>query len=286
MIDYDTYIAILCLIVFVGLTLFFTVVITLVVKQQLKIIDSGLADKEIVNKRQKLSYKKYRVIHFIFKRILPILLFAIIVTSFVFSLVIKINGNNRVGDIPTLKVVTSASMAKKHENNVYLEKNNINNQLQKNDLILIYALPQEQELKLYDIVAYEVNSTLVLHRIVGIEEPNLSHSERWFKLQGDANKYADTSTVKYSQMKGIYKDKRVAKIGGFVIFLQSPIGYVCVMFMTIVCIMIYPFVEKKINRAERLRLAIIEKQLGAKTANRVELLRFTIRKRSTQGEQQ
>ena len=104
----------------------------------------------------------------------------IIKTIFIFSTYVNCQQNSTFDNIPTLKVVNSASMSVKHEDNKYLVENDLNDQFQTFDLILTYKLPKEEDLELYDIVVYEVDEILVIHRIVGIEEPNEQHSERYF----------------------------------------------------------------------------------------------------------
>ena len=73
----------------------------------------------------------------------------------------------------TAKPVTAivdSSMEEKNTKNSYLFNNNLNNQISAFDLITMYKIPKEEDLKLYDIVIYEVDGILVIHRIVGIEE--------------------------------------------------------------------------------------------------------------------
>ena len=109
-------------------------------------------------------------------------------------------------------------------------------------------------MKLYDIVVYEVYDNLVIHRIVQIEEPNEKHpNERYFLLQGDDVHYPDKFPVKYKQMKGIYKGERVPMVGSFVMFLQSPAGYLCILLVVFALIAI-PMMEKKIKKEEVERL--------------------------------
>ena len=115
-----------------------------------------------------------------------------------------------MGDIPRMQVVCSESMSEKHSKNTYLRKNNLNDQFDMFDVIITYELPKESELKKYDIVVYEIDGTLVVHRIVNIEEPNEKHpNERHFLLQGDNVESPDKFPVKYSQMRGIYKGDKI-----------------------------------------------------------------------------
>ena len=136
------------------------------------------------------------------------------------------------------------------------------------DLIVTHALPAEDELKLYDIVVYEVDGMLLVHRIVGIEEPNADHPEEYyFLLQGDNVERPDRFPVRYSQMKAIYRGQRVPFIGSFVSFLQSPAGWLCILLM-IFAIVATPMLESKIEKEKAARLQRISRK---KTAEKQSL---------------
>ena len=109
---------------------------------------------------------------------------------------------------------------------------------------------------MYDIVVYEVENTLIAHSIVGIEEPNDKHSERYFLLQGDAVANPDRFPVKYEQMKGIYYDQRIPFVGSLIMFLQSPAGYICIL-LIVFGVFVTPVVEKRIWAIKLERLSLI-----------------------------
>ena len=166
--------------------------------------------------------------------------------------------NPRVeGPVGVPRVVLSGSMSYKLESNEYLDENGLDDQFDTFDLIITHELPGEFELELYDIVVYELKGELVVHRIVGIEEPNEKHPEhRLFELRGDAIKYSDTRPVEYSQMMAIYRGEHVKYVGSFVHFMQSPAGYVCILLMIVGCI-ISPLTDLLIRRARKNRLRLL-----------------------------
>lgn len=253
MTGYEIYIFVLCLIVFVALTAFFATMITLYVKMQLKLIRGGLADEEI--KRQSKDVKRNSALYLV-EKIVSGLFLACAIVVFSLSLSVKINENKPVGH-SVVKVVKSRAMAEKDENNKYLFDNKLDNQIQMFDLIKVAPLPKESELKLYDIVVYEANGQMVVHRIVDIKEPDATHSERRFVLRGDANAYSDKFPVLYSQMRGIYQGKRIPYIGSFVVFMNSPAGYLCIALL--VCVVVaYPLIERKMKKETALRMAEIK----------------------------
>lgn len=277
MTTYDTYNLIICLIVFVLLTGLFSYLIIALIRFSLRTIRGGLDDKEIIKEFEKKKKKKKEPLFFrIINKGFPILMCVVLGVAVCFSLYSRFTANDKVGDIPTIKVVESGSMEYKNKANTYLFDLNLNDQVETFDAILLHELPKEEDLKLYDIVVYETNGYFVLHRIVGIEEPNANHpNERWFVLRGDANKHADEFPVTYSQMKSIYRGERVPFVGSFIFFMQSPAGMLCFL-LIVITVFLTPFAERKLVNAKKARYALIcasmpaeESENGADTANEI-----------------
>ena len=255
MTDYDIYVFLLCLIVFLLLTSLSVTVITIIVKQLIKLITLGAEDEKIIKEYNKnKDRKKWKKIC---EKTFTGLLCAVFVIFFSCALYLNVSQNSYHEDVPNFKVVQTASMAKKHPKNVYLNANNLNNQIDTFDLIFVYKLPSEENLKLYDIVVYEVDGILLVHRIVQIEERNATHpEERWFMCQGDAVETPDRFPVKYSQMRGIYRGENIPFIGSFIMFMQSPAGWMCLM-LIMVAIISLPIIEKKLEKVKYDRLTAI-----------------------------
>jgi len=277
---FDVYVFILCLIVFVLLTAVLGWGIAHIAKLSLRLIKTGAEDEKIKTEYEKFRKKSGNKTLSIVDRVVSVALFAVVLCAFCFALVSNVNGKDKVGSTPVLQVVQSGSMSYKHEKNKHVfGKDSVDNQLQVFDLILVHKLPAEGDLQLYDVVVYEVGEILVIHRIVGIEEPNENHSERYFLLQGDAVENPDRFPVRYSQMKGIYQNQRVPFVGSLIMFLQSPAGYLCVLLIA-VALFVAPAVDKKLWKAKMERLATIatspkateqDKQLAAELVQKVRL---------------
>lgn len=255
MTDYEIYVFVLCLVVFLLLTVAFGLLIFWLVKSFLRLIAGGLEDKRILEEYEKRKKKQKKAPGWTSK-IIPALFSVFVCVIFAFSLVVKFT-DKQVTAIPQVRVVLSNSMQKKYEKNTYLFENNLNDQFSRFDLILTHKLPDEFDLKPFDIVVYEQDDTLIIHRIVKIEEPTNSHpGERWFWIQGDNVQYPDKFPVKYSQMKAIYKGQHIPYVGGFVAFLQAPAGILCVLYV-LFGMLVIPALERKIEKEEEKRLAII-----------------------------
>ena len=257
MMDYDVYVSILCTITYVMLTTVSVICTAVITYLSIKLIRSGAIDDEIIEEYGK-SWDFFELKNF-FRHagyVFSSIVFCAFVIIFICSQIVQPAGEFRPSDLPSVRVVQTGSMAKKHEKNTYLEKNDLNNQIQTFDLIVTKKLPDEMDLKLYDIVVYEAEGLLIVHRIVDIEEPNEQHPDcRYFKLQGDANESPDRFTVRYDQIKAIYTGIRVPFLGSFVVFMQSPVGWLCII-LVIVAMVLAPLLEKWIEREKEKRLEI------------------------------
>ena len=255
MTDYEIYVFILCFIVFSMFTALFSYVITVITKMRLKIIKHGLEDDKIINELA----KKKRISCFgsFVSNLITFIFCVALLVAFSFSLYMNITEDKSPNGVPSLKVVKSSSMSVKNEVNTYLERNNLDDQIQTFDVIITHHLPKEEELKLYDIVLYERDNRYIIHRIVGIEEPDEDHPNcRHFLLQGDAVETPDKFPVLYSQMKGIYKGERIPFVGSFIMFMQSPAGWLCII-CVIFAMVLTPILEKKLDKAIKARRSII-----------------------------
>ena len=252
----EIYSLVLCFAVLVGLLSLFTYFIIHTIKQRVKLIQLGQEDEDIIKEYQKANKKTDR--GEMFSKIFSITITAILCAIFAFAIYINLTEHKRANGIPSLKVVQTDSMSYKNSKNTYLTKNNIDDQLQVYDLIITRHLPDEFDLKLYDIVVYEAeNGMMTIHRIVGIEEPNSKHPDhRYFKLQGDAVPYPDTFPVTYDQMRGIYVGEKIPFVGSVVMFMQSPAGYFCIG-LVLCSIIALPLLEKKIKDAKKQRQQVI-----------------------------
>ena len=259
MTDFELYVLVLCLIVFVLMSSLSIIAVVTIFKLTVKLIHSGAEDAALLEEKKKAQKENRRnKIAKVTDFTLSLVLCVVFAVATVISLCIQLSENTYWDTLPTYRVVRSGSMEKKHEENRYLFENNINNHIHTFDLIATHKIPGEYELELYDIVVYEVDDVLLVHRIVEIEEPNEVHPDcRHFVLQGDAVRYPDRIPVLYTQMRGIYTGYRIPFAGSFILFLQSPAGWMCMLLALFTAIMT-PIMERKIQREKELRLAVME----------------------------
>ena len=258
--QYDIYTFILCLVVFLSLSLSFSFLLAALVKLTVRLIHYGHEDKALLEEyaqKQNAHAKKRLRLSDVISVCFTVVICAALFVSFAFSVYLHATDSKAANGVPSLKVVKSDSMSYANDKNTYLARNGIDNHLQTFDLILTEHMPDEFDLQLYDIVVYEQNGDMVIHRIVGIEEPNEKHPNvRHFLLQGDAVQYPDSFPVLYSQMRGIWTGYRVPFVGSFIMFLQSPAGWLCIL-LILVAMIATPIAEKKFRMAKEERLSCL-----------------------------
>ena len=257
--EFDIYQFILCVFVFVLLTALFTFLVVVLVKYSLRLTNAGLNDESIKIEYEKTKDKKPSVIGKIFDKVLLFVCCVALFASFAMSISVSLscNGNKVKAGLPAVNVVRSGSMSYVSPNHKYIKEGQVTNQLQRFDVVFITEVPKEADLKVNDIVVYEFRGDFIIHRIVAIEEPNEKHpNERYFLLQGDANDIPDRFPVKYEQIKGIYTGTRIPFIGSFVLFMQSPAGWLCIL-LVIFAMIATPIAEKKLEQARKARIAIL-----------------------------
>ena len=283
--DYNLYITLVCIFVFVLLTAAFSWLITVIGKQQARLITSGLEDETIkASVLKKLNKKKKRSAYGIIDKIITGVVCLVLCAAGIVAIITATDSNKVVKGTPALKVVASTSMCVKYEGNKYLFKNGLDNQLQMFDLIVLHELPPEDEIELYDIIVYEhINGAMYVHRVVRIEEPNEEHpNERHFLMQGDANAFADVYPVKYSQMKSIYRDERIPNIGSLVFFMQSPAGILCILLL-IFTLIAMPIVDNLFMKKEYERVKIMVDN-GELDEDALTVYRLSKRQKGSDGE--
>ena len=257
--NYDIYVFILCFIVFTLLTALSIVCISTITRLSVRLIRSGADDERILEEHRKKQKKKpnkaLKVIDYAFSSIVCLVLVFVFIGSFMVSCTDSKTENPSFPSL-SLRVVRTSSMAQKNPKNDYLEENGINNHIQAFDLIRTEKLPDEMDLELYDIVVYETDGMLIVHRIVEIEEPNAAHPDcRYFRLQGDAVDSPDRFPVRYEQMRAIYRGMRIPFVGSFILFMQSPAGWLCIL-LIVSAMVVSPILENIIQKEKDKRLLL------------------------------
>ncbi len=251
---FDIYIFTLSVLIIVLMTGVSVAVVSIIMKLSCKLIQSGAEDDKILAEVNKTQSKSEKIWKFIDKAV-SLIFSVLFLIAFVLSTMVACTKEISIGQIPVFRVVNSDSMSKKHEKNDYLIENNLNDQFGTFDLIITYGVPEEKDLKLYDIVVYRYEDMLVVHRIVQIV--HTKQNGTYYMLQGDNEPRVDVMPVYYDQMVAIYRGDRIPFIGSFIKFMQSPAGWICI-FLVIVAMIAGPYLDKKLEKERAKRLAIIQ----------------------------
>ena len=248
------FITILCLVSFCAV---FTILFNHYYKSNIDSVSSGKEDIELIDnaideekEKQSKSKKAWRLVGKIFSYVLLGVVFAF----FVFSLASKIQNNTMLFGDSTLVVIASGSMSEKN-NDIIKKHPELNNQFDTYDIIGITKYQKQEEISLFDVVAYKNKKNItIVHRIVEIHTDEKT-GEVSYLTQGDTNLYADNTSnsqyagyLTYDKIIGKYDGRRIKGLGIFVIFLQSPAGIVTVL-SVVYCLFMFDHFTGKYDEA-------------------------------------
>lgn len=241
-----------------------------------KVITKGLDDKEIEDdieskrkkffKKKENKFKSFKEDYFAKKhstnkvsRVLNIVFSVILVAFTIFLSISYVNvKNNNLTFINngTVLVIQTTSMEKGNDFNTYLERNKsnedkykyINTRFERYSLIGITKYEEgKTNLNLYDIVAYKVDDTIIVHRLISIRYDQ-STNQKLYTFRGDANSASlvGETNITSENFIGVYNGYKNVGLGYFVAFLQSEVGLITliVLVISIVC---YQLFDDKIN---------------------------------------
>lgn len=222
-------------------------------KEDIELIDGVLLEKE------KKKNKKSRTLKII-GRIVYYSLYSFVFLFFIFSLTSRIMDNSLIFGNSGFVVIASSSMETINKDNTYIEKNNLDDQIDIYDIIGISKYNNVNDVKLYDIIAFKADDgRTIVHRIIDIDyiDNNIQVVTR-----GDANANSDNNSLydtylTYEDIIGYYNHSKVPLIGSFVIFLQSNSGIITIVSIGY-CVFMFDFYRNKLEKAilERTNLLI------------------------------
>lgn len=236
-----------------------------------KCIENKLEDNEVIKildkdvekydkkKNKKLSFidtyykrkKRKKVGNIISNSIVGIFLVALI-GFFVWATVMKSNDQTTYFGDKTYLVIQTSSMASINDNNKYLKDGSIDSKDRMNTRISQYAFigidkfKSEDQIKVYDIVAFRMDDKIIVHRVYSIGEEKDGH--KLFTFRGDANpaSMSDEINVTSDRIVGVFDGYQNQVLGSIVIYIQSGTGLISVFAIAIV-LMVYIFYYDRID---------------------------------------
>lgn len=256
-----------------------------------KCIENKLEDNEVIKildkdvekydkkKNKKLSFvdtyykrkKRKKVGNIISNSIVGIFLVALI-GFFVWATVMKSNDQTTYFGDKTYLVIQTSSMASINESNKYLKDGSIDSKDRMNTRISQYAFigidkfKSEDQIKVYDIVAFRMDDKIIVHRVYSIGEEKDGH--KLFTFRGDANpaSMSDEINVTSDRIVGIFDGYQNQVLGSIVIYIQSGTGLISVFAIAIV-LMVYIFYYDRIDlRLTERYEALMKERFGNKAS--------------------
>lgn len=199
-----------------------------------------------------LKSKKSKKASSIFGIICNTFIGLLLVAGLSFAITMKVNTGTLSFNDSQVLVVKTSSMSTKHSNNTYLDSRDKvsgykNTRIKANTLIALKTYKPSDEIDLYDIVAFKIEDTIIVHRVVEI---NNSNGNTLYTFRGDANPYSLTAEVNVTQDKiiGVYDGYQSIPLGYIISFLQSPIGTISIL-MLVITLFGYTVIFEKIDKA-------------------------------------
>lgn len=253
-------ILIITIIVLVAICIGFTFLFRWYYLSNIKEVNKGESDIEILEYKKKRIEKKSKKIYKIcrvFGKILEYLVFVVVICFFGFSVVSRVTNNTLIFGDTGFLVIASDSMSYKNESNEYLYTYELDNQFSTYDIIGISKYGSVEDVELYDVVAfYGQDGTIYVHRIISIYDDNT------YITRGDANNSSDNGSLYASRLSfdniiGYYNGVDVPKLGAVIIFLQSNIGIATIV-AVVYSLLIFDHYKSKYNKSIVDRTAYIE----------------------------
>lgn len=237
-----------------------------------KCIENKLEDNEVIKilnkdvekydkkKNKKLSFietyykrkKRKQVGNIISNSIVGIFLVALI-GFFVWATVMKSNDQTTYFGDKTYLVVQTSSMASISDNNKYLKDGSIDSKDRMNTRISQYAFigidkfKSEDQIKVYDIVAFRMDDKIIVHRVYSISIGE-KDGHKFFTFRGDANPASMSGEINVTsdRIVGVFDGYQNQVLGSIVIYIQSGTGLISVFAIAIV-LMVYIFYYDRID---------------------------------------
>ena len=256
-----------------------------------KCIENKLEDNEVIKildkdvekydkkKNKKLSFietyykrkKRKEVGNIISNSIVGIFLVALI-GFFVWATVMKSNDQTTYFGDKTYLVVQTSSMASVNDSNKYLKDGSIDSKDRMNTRISQYAFigidkfKSEDQIKVYDIVAFRMDDKIIVHRVYSIGEEKDGH--KLFTFRGDANPASMSGEINVTsdRIVGVFDGYQNQVLGSIVIYIQSGTGLISVFAIAIV-LMVYIFYYDRIDlRLTERYEALMKERFGNKAS--------------------
>ncbi len=135
---------------------------------------------------------------------------------------------------------------------------NAEDHIEVGDLIFTVSTDTDK-LQTGDVISFMEDGLVITHRITAIDIDE--NGGKLFTTKGDANNVEDSKPVAEDQVIGIYRF-RLAGVGDFAMFLQTPLGMLLFIGIPLCLFVIYDIIRrKKVNASEDKKSAELEAEV-------------------------
>ena len=215
-------------------------------------VKRGSVDIDLIENAKEIKQaktNKNKIVLNILGKVISYTVFALIIVIFSISLYSRFSGNAIPFGNSSLIVIASGSMSEKNEDNTYLS--NIDNQFNTYDIIGITRYENQNDIELYDVVAFKnEEGTTIVHRIIEILDNN---GEEVYITRGDSNNTSDNGVqyedyLRFENIIGYYNGARIQSVGIFVVFLQSNAGIITIVAIAY-CLFMFDYYSNRYEKA-------------------------------------
>ena len=220
-------------------------------KKNLSKNENLITYKDVIAREKSITSKLHIVMDVVSGVIIAFLL-----AIFITGLTYRINNDNLFIGNTTYMTILTSSMEEKNEDNDYLLTYDLNDQITQYSLIGIDKINNEDDIELYDILAYKHDDIVIVHRVVEIKEND--KGETIYRLQGDSNpsSLSYEKELTFDDFIGKYNGYQNYGLGVTLTYIKSNIGIIAILGAAIF-LFLATYAEEMINNEYKTRLLLL-----------------------------
>lgn len=220
-------------------------------KKNLSRNENLITYKDVISREKSITSKLHIVMDVVSGVIIAFLL-----AIFITGLTYRINNDNLFIGNTTYMTILTSSMEEKNEDNDYLLTYDLNDQITQYSLIGIDKINSEDDIELYDILAYKHDDIVIVHRVVEIKEND--KGETIYRLQGDSNpsSLSYEKELTFDDFIGKYNGYQNYGLGVTLTYIKSNIGIIAILGAAIF-LFLATYAEEMINNEYKTRLLLL-----------------------------
>ena len=212
---------------------------------------------------QSSYHSPLRIVYLTLYSLIMLVVFVIMIICFAY----RASGEMLFLGNTTYLTIKTGSMSEVYDGNEYIKENNLTNQIEQYALIGINKINSEEDIKLYDVMAFYIDDDIYVHRVIDITCDD--NGDTYYCFRGDANNasFKEECYVSFNRIIGKYNGTQSIFLGASITYLQSNIGIIA-MFMALAFLINLEIQEELIDKHVYKRKQYLAKQLDKQGANK------------------